>query len=162
MATVTSVVSSARGNSQRGRNTYMVENTIDFAGITVDPSAGDIVQAITVPAGTAIVGAGMYFVTAPTVDNGTDAVATLGTDTDADKYVAALDFDAASAGDYAAAVTGTGGIEVQGAANTIDITFSATNADGISAGKVRVWAILADITGMGDMAANEVDRDTLA
>jgi hypothetical protein len=42
------------------------------------------------------------------------------------------------------------------------MTFAATSADGISAGKIRVWAVMLDITGMGDMTANEVDRDLLA
>ena len=162
MATVSGALAPAHGNSQRGRNPYFVENTINFADITVDPSASDVVQALTVPAGTAILAAGMHFVTAPTVTGGTDAVATLGTDTNADKYVASLDFDAASAGDYAAAVDGTGGVEVHGTANTIDVSMSATNASAVTAGKLRVWAIMMDITSIGDMTADEVDRDTLA
>lgn len=163
MATVTTALKAAHGYGNPGRKPFFIENEIDFADHTVDPSAGDVVQALTIPAGTMIMAAGMEVVTAPTVDNGTDAVATLGTDTDADKYVAAFDFDAASAGDYAPAVTGTGGAEVHGTANTLDITFSATNADGISAGKVRVWAVLMDIEGLGsDKSAAEADRDVLA
>jgi hypothetical protein len=31
-----------------------------------------------------------------------------------------------------------------------------------SAGKIRVYAMLMDISDQGDMSANEVDRDTLA
>lgn len=163
MATVTTALKGVHGYGNPSRKLYFVENEIDFADHTVDPSASDVVQALTIPANTAIFAAGMEVVTAPTVANGTDAVATLGTDLDADKYVAAFDFDAASAGAYAPAVTGTGGVEVHGAANTLDISFSATNADGITAGKVRVWAVLMDIDGLGsDKSAQEVDRDVLA
>ena len=165
MATVTTALKAVHGYGNPGRKPFFIENEIDFADHTVDPSAGDVVQALTIPAGTMIMAAGMEVVTAPTLDNDSDddVVATLGTDTDADKYVAAFDFDAASAGDYAPAVTGTGGAEVHGTANTLDITFSATSADGISAGKIRVWAVLMDIEGLGsDKSANEADRDVLA
>jgi hypothetical protein len=41
------------------------------------------------------------------------------------------------------------------------MTFAGTG-DGISAGKIRVWAIMMDVSTMGDMTADEVDRDTLA
>lgn len=163
MATVTTALKAVHGYGNPGRKPYFIENEIDFADHTVDPSAGDVLQALTIPAGTMIVAAGMEVTEAPTVTNGTDAVATLGTDLDADKYVAAFDFDAASTGDYAPAVTSTGGAEVHGTENTLDITFSATNADGISAGKARVWAVLMDIDGLGsDKSPSEADRDVLA
>lgn len=163
MATVTTALQDARGVGNPNRKMYFVEYTVDFADHTVDPSAGDVLQVLTIPAGTAIIAAGMECITAPTVANGTDAVATLGTDLDADKYVAAFDFDAATAGDYAPAVTGTGGVEIHGTENTLDITFSATNADGITAGKFRVFALLMNIDGLGFSArADEVVRDVLA
>lgn len=161
MATISSVVQAAEQNSARGRVPYLVQHEIDFADITVDPSAGDVVQVMTIPAGTMILTAGFEVTETPTVANGTDAVVTLGTDTDADEYVTAFDFDAATAGDYApmaAAAT----VEVVGTENTLDLTFSATNADGISAGKVRVFAWLMDVSDMGEMTADEVSRDQLA
>jgi len=162
MAIVTTALKAATGNSQRGRNVYLVENTLDFANITADPSASDVVQAITIPAGTMIMGAGMEVVTSITGANGTDVVAALGTDTDPNKYVDAFDLDGASAGAYAPAVSGTGGSEIQGTANTLDVALTATNADGMTSGKLRVWCAMMDVTEMGDMSANEVDRDTLA
>jgi len=162
MATVTTALQAATGNSQRGRNAYMVENTVNFADHTVDPSAGDVVQAITVPAGSLILAAGLEVITALTIANtGSDETIDLGTDTEADKYVDGFDADAASAGDYAAADATAAGPEVHGTANTIDMTFAGTG-DGISAGKIRVWAIMMDVSTMGDMTADEVDRDTLA
>jgi len=32
----------------------------------------------------------------------------------------------------------------------------------LSTGKMRVWAVLMDCTDVGDLSAQEVDRDTLA
>mgnify|MGYP000190824905 CR=1 FL=1 len=160
--TVTSVVSTARGNSQRGRNPYYVENTIDFADITVDPSSDDIVQAIAIPAGSLLVSAGFEVVEALTIANtGSDETVDLGTDVNDDKYVAAFDIDAATAGDYGTSVDGGMNPEIHGSANTLDLTFAGTG-DGISAGKIRVFAVLMDVTEAGDLSANEVDRDTLA
>jgi hypothetical protein len=164
MAIVTSALQAATGNSRPTRNVYMVENTINFADHTVDPSAGDVVQAITVPAGSVIMAAGLEVVTALTLDNDADNDVTidLGTDTEADKYVDGFDADAATAGTYAAADAAAAGPEVHGTANTLDMTFAATSADGISAGKIRVWAVMLDIAEIGDKTANEVDRDLLA
>ena len=160
--TVTSVVSTARGNSQRGRNPYYVENTIDFADITVDPSSDDVVQAISIPAGSLLLSAGFEVVEALTIANtGSDETVDLGTDVNDDKYVAAFDIDAATAGDYGTSVDGGMNPEIHGSANTLDLTFAGTG-DGISAGKIRVFAVLMDVTEAGDLSANEVDRDTLA
>jgi hypothetical protein len=162
MADVTTALKAATGNSQRGRNVYMVENTLDFANITADPSASDVVQAITIPAGTMIMAAGMEVVTSITGANGTDVVAALGTDLDPNKFVDGFDLDGAAAGAYAPSVTGTGGNEVHGTANTLDVTLTATNADGMTSGKLRVWCAMMDVTEMGDTSADEVDRDQLA
>jgi hypothetical protein len=93
MADVTTALKAATGNSQRGRNVYMVENTLDFANITADPSASDVVQAITIPAGTMIMAAGMEVVTSITGANGTDVVAALGTDLDPNKFVDHFSFE---------------------------------------------------------------------
>ena len=64
MATITSNLASARGNTQRGRNVYLVQNELDFAVTTVDPSDGDVVQMMTIPAGTAVLAAGVEVMTA--------------------------------------------------------------------------------------------------
>lgn len=161
MATISSVLVDARGNGARGRQPYIVEKEVDFSAITVDPSASDVVQVLTIPAGTMVLTAGFEVTETPVVTNGTDAVVTLGTDTDPDEYVTAFDFDAATAGDYApmaAAAT----VEVVGTENTLDLSFSASNVDGITSGKVRVFAWLLDVSEVGDLLPNEVDRDVLA
>jgi hypothetical protein len=159
MATITSLLKAATGNSQRGRNPYMVENTIDIVATTVDPSSGDVVQAITIPAGTKILAAGVEVVESATMNTGTDATVTLGA-ADADEYVTAFDIDGASDGDYAPSVTVSADV-VLASADTLDLTFAGTGAS-FTAGKLRVYAIMMDVSSQGDTSANEVDRDTLA
>jgi hypothetical protein len=162
MATITTALQSVQGYGNPGRKPYLVENEIDFADHAVDPSAGDVVQALTIPAGTAILSAGIHVTDALGVTGGTDAVATLGTDVDPDEYVTGFDADGASTGDYApmaAAAT----VEVHGSENTLDVTFSATNVSSVDSGKFRVWAMLMDIDPVGfNQEANEVVRDQLA
>lgn len=159
MATITSLLKAATGNSQRGRNPYMVENTIDIVATTVDPSSADVVQAITIPAGTKILAAGVEVVESATMNTGTDATVTLGA-ADADEYVTAFDIDGASDGDYAPSVTVSADV-VLSSADTLDLTFAGTGAS-FTAGKLRVYAIMMDVSSQGDTSANEVDRDTLA
>jgi len=159
MATITSLLKAATGNSQRGRNPYMVENTIDIVATTVDPSAGDVVQAITIPAGTKIMAAGVEVVESATMNTGTDATVTLGA-ADADEYVTAFDIDGAADGAYAPSATVAADV-VLASADTLDLTFAGTGAS-FTAGKLRVYAIMMDVSSQGDTSANEVDRDTLA
>ena len=46
-------------------------------------------------------------------------------------------------------------------ADTIDVLLAGGGAS-FTAGSIRVYAILMDISDQGDMSADEVDRDTLA
>jgi hypothetical protein len=159
MATITSLLKAATGNSQRGRNPYMVENTLDIVATTVDPSSGDVVQAITIPAGTKIMAAGVEVVESATMNTGTDATVTLGA-ADADEYVTAFDIDGAADGAYAPSATVAADV-VLASADTLDLTFAGTGAS-FTAGKLRVYAVMMDVSSQGDTSANEVDRDTLA
>ena len=159
MATITSLLKAATGNSQRGRNPYMVENTIDIVATTVDPSSADVVQAITIPAGTKIMAAGVEVVESATMNTGTDATVTLGA-ADADEYVTAFDIDGAADGAYAPSATVAADV-VLASADTLDLTFAGTGAS-FTAGKLRVYAIMMDVSSQGDTSADEVDRDTLA
>ena len=162
MATITSIVAASRGNSQRGRNVYMVEKELDFAVTTVDPSAADVVQMMTFDAGTVILSAGVEVMTAVT-GAGSDCTIDLGcSSVDADGFVDGFDLDAASAGDYATPNTPVGVTpQFLAAEDTLDLTFAGTDG-GIATGKVRVFALCMDVSALGDMSANEVDRDTLA
>jgi len=159
MATITSLLKAATGNSQRGRNPYMVENTIDIVATTIDPSSGDVVQAITIPAGHKIMAAGVEVVESATMNTGADATVTLGA-ADADEYVTAFDIDGAADGAYAPSATVAADV-VLSSADTLDLTFAGTGAS-FTAGKLRVYAVMMDVSSQGDTSANEVDRDTLA
>ncbi len=159
MATVTSTLKSATGNSQRGRNPYMVENTIDLTAQAISSTGGDVVQAITVPANTKIIAAGFQVVNSATMNTGTNATATLGA-ADADEYVTAFDIDGAADGAYAPSVTVSADV-VLATADTLDLTFAGDGAT-YTAGKIRVYAVMMDVSEIGDTSANEVDRDTLA
>jgi len=159
MATITSLLKAATGNSQRGRNPYMVENTLDIVATTVDPSSGDVVQAITIPAGHKIMAAGVEVVESATMNTGTDATITLGA-ADPDEYVTSFDIDGAADGAYAPSVTVSADV-VLASDDTLDVTFAGSGAS-FTAGKLRVYAIMMDVSSQGDTSANEVDRDTLA
>ena len=162
MATnITSLLIASSGNSPRGRVPYFVENTIDLTATAISSTAGDTVQALTIPAGTKVLAAGFEVVESATMNTGTDATAALGfTGGDVDEFVAAFDIDGAADGVYAPSVAITGDT-VSAADDTIDLLFAGAGAT-YSAGKLRVYALMMDVSTQGDTSANEVDRDTLA
>lgn len=159
MATITSLLLPATGNSNRGRMPYQVELIIDLTAQAIDCSSGDVVQCITLPANTHIVHAGVQVVESATMDTGTNATITLGA-ADADEYVTAFDIDGASDLAYAPSVTPSAEV-VLSSADTLDLTFAGDGAT-FSAGKLRVYALMMDVSEQGSSSANEVDRDTLA
>lgn len=164
MPTVSSLVSVARGSTARGRQPYFVQNVIDIAAaVTANGTAlvaGDIVQAITVPANTMVVQAGIEVIEAVDGAASSNVAIHLGiTGVDVDAFVASFDLDAATAGAYATS-TGTPLI-VGSAADTVDIEFDAGTTMPVS-GQLRVWALLLDVDADNDRDADEVDRDQLA
>jgi hypothetical protein len=90
------------------------------------------------------------------VSAATDATASLGTDTDADEWVALMDIDGATVGDYGV-ISAAATTQIDGVANTLDLTFAGTDAS-FTAGKIRVFAYLLDVDAIGGGAA-EVARD---
>jgi hypothetical protein len=160
MATITSLLLPAHGNSQRGRNPYMIQKTVDLTAQAIDCSSGDIVQCLTIPANTKIMSAGFQVVASATMNTGTNATAILGTGADDNEYVAAFDIDGASDGAYAPSATVADDV-VLSSADTLDLTFAGAGAT-FSAGKLRVYAVLMDVSDQGDASPDEVDRDTLA
>jgi hypothetical protein len=162
MATVTSLLLPAHGNSSRGRAPYQIQKTIDLTAQAISCTGGDVVQCLTIPANTKIIAAGFQVVESATMNSGTNATAILGTGADDNEYVAAFDIDGAADGAYAPSVTVSGDV-VLASADTLDLTFAGDGAT-FSAGKIRVYAVLADVSDMGGdgFNANEVDRDTLA
>ncbi len=160
MATITSLLLPAHGSSQRGRAPYMVQKTIDLTAQAIDCSAGDVVQCITIPANTRVIHAGVQVVLSATQNTGTDATVTLGTAVDDNEWVAAFDIDGAADGAYAPSATPAGDI-VLATADTLDLTFAGSGAT-FTAGTLRVYAVLMDISDQGDAGPTEVDRDALA
>lgn len=160
MATLTSLLLPAHGSSQRGRSPYMIQKTIDLTAQAIDCSSGDIVQCLTLPANTRILHAGVQVVLSATQNTGTDATVILGTAVDDNEWVAAFDIDGAADGAYAPSATPAGDV-VLATADTLDLTFAGSGAT-FSAGKLRVYAVLMDISDQGDAGPTEVDRDALA
>ena len=159
MATITSLLLPATGNSNRGRMPYQVELIIDLTAQAIDCSSADVVQCITLPANTHILHAGVQVVECATHNTGTDATVTLGA-ADVDEYVTAFDIDGASDLAYAPSVTPSAEV-VLATADTLDLTFAGSGAT-FTAGKLRVYALLMDVSEQGSTSAAEVDRDTLA
>ena len=163
MATID--LSSGIGNGQHpsrslGRLPYVVEKTIDFAVATTAKgsalAAADVIEAIDVPAQSVVLNAG-YEVTA-----------TITGDVTIDLGVTGIDADVFVDGAVLAAATTVGTFAqnaaayqpvVLGAADTVDLLISASTT-AISAGKVRVWALVVDVSDKD--APGEADRDQLA
>jgi hypothetical protein len=159
MATITATLANTHGSSSRGRQPYYVQQIVDLTANSINPN-GDVVQCITVPANTKIIAAGFQVTTSATQNTGTDATAILGTAVDDNEYVAAFDIDGASDGAYAPCATPAGEV-VLTSADTLDLTFAGSGAS-FSAGEIRVYAVLQDVSDIGEMEADEVGRDQLA
>ena len=161
MAILTAFVQAAGGKGNPGTRMYMVEKTVDLTVETTDPSSDDVLQVLTIPANTMLMSAGLEVIESVTANTGTDVTVDLGTALDDDKYVAAFDVDGASVGAYGTSAA-TAAPEMQGVAETLDMTFAGTGAS-FTSGKIRVFALLIDMSSTGaSKTANEVDRDTLA
>jgi len=159
MATITATLANTHGSSSRGRQPYYVQQIVDLTANSINPN-GDVVQVLTVPANTKIIAAGFQVTTSATMNTGTDATAILGTGADDNEYVAAFDIDGASDGAYAPSATVAADV-VLTSADTLDLTLAGSGAS-FSAGKIRVYAVLQDVSDIGEMEADEVGRDQLA
>ena len=159
MATITATLANTHGSSARGRQPYYVQQIVDLTANSINPN-GDVVQVLTVPANTKIIAAGFQVTSSATQNSGTDATAILGTAVDDNEYVAAFDIDGASDGAYAPCATPAGEVVIT-SADTLDLTLAGGGAS-FTAGKIRVYAVLQDVSDIGEMEADEVDRDQLA
>ena len=136
------------------RTPYMVENTIDVSAINSDSGTanGDILQSIDVPAETLIMAAGVEVLTAcsssVTIDIGTTGSSAGFLDPDA--FVDAYDATGAT---YAPRdVADAAPMLITKTADTIDALMAGAAS---TAGKIRVWAVLCDISGV-----DETDRQS--
>ncbi len=160
MALGDNTLASARGVSQRGRNPYMVQTTLNWATALSDKgsalAASDVIPVIAVPKGTMVLNAGIEVDTAT---DGSTFTVDLGM-VDADVFVDG--FDATSAAAVVAQNPAAYQPVMAVADDNIDVTIASLSGGAVSSGKFRVWAVLIDCTDMGDTSANEVARDALA
>ena len=132
------------GHPANGRTPYLVENTIDVSAINSSSGTanGDVVNALDIPAETLIMEAGIEVITALSSSATMDLGITGG---DVDRYV---DGDTNATG-YAT-LTATARVVVA-TADTLDILTAGADS---SAGKVRVWAVLCDVSGIDESDHN--------
>jgi hypothetical protein len=163
MATITTLARPEGGKGNPSRKPYLVEVEIDLAAAATAKgsalAAADVIEAITVGTNTAVMFAGIEVITAPA--GGTAGSVDLGvTGGDVDAFVDGFTITGASAGAYAP-MANTAVPIILGAGDTIDALLLGTTPD--TSGKLRVFAYLMDIDGLGGVkSADEVDRDTLA
>ena len=142
MATVSKVTGSTSGHPSTRRKPYYVENTIDNS--LFDPSADDVIQALNIPAETCVINAGLEVLTAASNSVTFD----LGDGDDPDRYV---DGDTNAAGHAAPVAHASNSGHVYGTADTLDVT---TGGAADTAGKIRVYAIMCDVSGSDETASN--------
>jgi|TARA_R100001530_G_scaffold38607_1_gene29845 hypothetical protein len=142
MATVSKVTGSTSGHPSTRRKPYYVENTIDNS--LFDPSSGDVIQALNIPAETMILNAGLEVLTAASSSVTFD----LGDADDPDRYV---DGDTNATGHAAPVAHASNSGHVYGSADTLDVT---TGGAADTAGKIRVYAIMCDVSGSDETASN--------
>jgi hypothetical protein len=149
MATHSKVTGGTAGHPSTRRKPYWVENTVDNS--LFDPAAADIIQCLNVPAETLVIAAGLEVLTASSTSVTFDLGITGSTagHHDPDAFVDA--FDATGTGHAPMDATDAAAMLIVKADDTIDIlTAGATD----TAGKVRVWALLCDISGSDESASN--------
>ena len=138
-------VGGTTGHPSNGRTPYMVENTIDVSAVNGDSGAAqnDVLQAMDIPAETVIMEAGIEVLTACSSSVTLDLGITGG---DVDIYT---DGDTNATGYSTLTATAR---HVAAAADTLDVLVLSAAS---SAGKIRVWAIMCDVSGI-----NESDQNT--
>lgn len=159
MAAYTAADLPAQGAGSRGPVPYLVERELDIAAQIAtngaDYAANDTETMINVPKGTTILAAGIEVLTSA---SGTTATVDLGIATVADKYVDGLNIIGASDGDFGATPAAEAAqIFTATADDTIDLKF--VTEDALTAGKLRVWAVMIDCNAIGNKHAATAARD---
>ena len=149
MANVNTLKAAEGGRGNPSKKPYMVEVEIDLAAAATAKgsalAAADTIECITVGANTAVMFAGAEITVAPT--GGSGATFDLGiTGGDVDRYV---DGDTNATGFSAPTATAR---TIVASADTLDVLVLSAAA---AAGKIRVFAVLCDVSGI-----DETDRNT--
>ena len=142
-------VGGTTGHPSNGRTPYLVENTINLD--TFNPAQNDVVQAIDVPAETLVMAAGVEVLVACSASVVLDVGITGSTAgfSDPDAFVDAYDATGAS---YAPRdVADAAPMLTCKVADTIDVLVAGAQS---TVGKIRVWAILCDISGIDETDHN--------
>ena len=137
-------VGGTTGHPSNGRTPYLVENTIDVSAVNGDSGAAqnDVLQAMDIPAETVIMEAGIEVITACSSSVTLDLGITGG---DVDIYT---DGDTNATGYSTLTATAR---HVAAAADTLDVLVLSAAS---SAGKIRVWAIMCDVSGIDESDQN--------
>ena len=141
------------GHPSNGRVPYLVENTIDLSQVRADtgPDNGDVLQVLDIPAETLIMEAGIEVITALSSSATMDLGITGG---DVDIYV---DGDTNATGYGTLTATAR---HVAASADTLDILIGGADS---SAGKIRVWAVMCDVSGIEEDDLNtDSQHDTVS
>ena len=142
-------VGGTTGHPSNGRTPYLVENTVNLD--TFNPAQNDVVQAIDVPAETLVMAAGVEVLVACSASVVLDVGITGSTAgfSDPDAFVDAYDATGAS---YAPRDVADGAPMLTcKVADTIDVLVAGAAS---TVGKIRVWAVLCDISGIDETDNN--------
>ena len=149
MATVSKVTGGTSGHPSTRRKPYWVENTIDNS--LFDPANGDIIQALNVPAETLVIAAGLEVLTASSSSVTMDLGITGSTAGHNDPDCWVDGYDATGTGHAPMDATDAAAMLIVKTADTIDVLIGGAQD---TAGKVRVWALMCDISGSDETASN--------
>jgi hypothetical protein len=147
-------VGGTTGHPSNGRTPYMVENTINIAAINGDSGTAqnDVIRCIDVPAETVVLHAGLEVLTACSgsvvIDIGITGSSAGFSDPDA--FVDA--YDATGAAYAPRDVADAAPVLTTKVADTLDVLVLSAAS---SAGKIRVFALLCDVSGI-----DETDRNS--
>ena len=149
-------VGGTTGHPSNGRTPYLVENTIDVSAVNGDSGSAqnDVLKCIDVPAETLVMAAGLEVLTACSSSVVIDIGITGSTAgfSDPDAFIDAYDATGASYAGRDATADADPIMLTCKVADTIDALMAGAAS---SAGKIRVWAVLCDISGI-----DETDRNT--
>ena len=116
-----------------------------------DPANGDIIQALNVPAETLVIAAGLEVLTASSSSVTMDLGITGSTAGHNDPDCWVDGYDATGTGHAPMDATDAAAMLIVKTADTIDILIGGAQD---TAGKVRVWALMCDISGSDETASN--------
>jgi hypothetical protein len=139
---------------------YVIENELNFATATTTKgsalAATDVLEVLDIPAESVILAAGYEVLSAITGDVTVDVGVT---GIDADNFIDGATLAAATAvGTYAQQAAAFQPI-ILASADTLDVLI-ATSTTAISAGRIRVWAVVCSVADR--VGPVDVDRDQLA